>query len=73
MSVASPELTASENCLFFRIQIVMKGRKSDVKFPFDLQKDTPEAVVNELQDYFLHSSDQMELPAHAVRIVQLEI
>lgn len=51
----------------------MKGRKSDVKFPFDLQKDTPEAVANELQDYFLHSSDQMELPAHAVRIVQLEI
>jgi len=31
----------------------MKGRKSDVKFPFDLIKDSPEAVANELQDYFV--------------------
>ena len=31
---------------------MMKGRKSDVKFPFDLTKDTPEAVANELKDYF---------------------
>lgn len=70
MSVTSPTtLTTSENILFFRIQIVMKGRKSDVKFPFDLLKDTPEAVALELQDYFLHSTDKVELPARAIRAV----
>lgn len=31
---------------------MMKSRMSDVKFPYDLIKDSPEAVANELQDYF---------------------
>lgn len=49
----------------------MKGKKSDVKFPFDLLKDSPEAVVNELQDYF--RSEGSELPPRAVDAIRKEI
>ena len=41
----------------------MKGKKSDVKFPFDLQKDTPSAVALELKDFFEQSGGEgNELP-----------
>jgi len=49
---ANQTQTTNDNILNFRIQIAVKGRKLDFKFPFDLRKDTPEAVAEELQDYF---------------------
>ena len=54
--------------IHFRIQIATKGRKSDVKFPFDLLKDTPEAVANELQDYFKQNGS--ELPSRAIEAIK---
>ena len=50
----------------------MKGRKFDVKFPFDLLSDSPEAVVDELKGYFA-SIDGCELPARATQAIRREI
>lgn len=51
----------------------MKGRKSDVKFPFDLIKDSPEAVSKELQDYFCQNHEGAILPPRAIEAIRQEI
>ena len=53
---------------------MMKGRKSDVKFPFDLTTDTPFAVANELKEYFEQNSEcGATLPACLVEAMCVEI
>ena len=53
---------------------MMKGRKSDVKFPFDLTTDTPLAVANELKEHFEQNSEcGATLPACLVEAICVEI
>ena len=53
---------------------MMKGRKSDVKFPFDLTTDTPITVANELRDYFEQNSESgVSLPQKAIDAICAEI
>ena len=52
---------------------MMKGRKRDVKFPFDLLKDSPRAVAKELQDCFKQNGEGNELPERAVEAIKQEI
>ena len=53
---------------------MMRGRKLDVKFPFDLTTDTPIAVANELKDYFEQNGESgVSLPPCAIEAICNEI
>ena len=50
------------NIIHFRIQIKMRGKKKDIKFPFDMLIDTPDGIASELKEY-------LELPPRAIEAI----